>query len=369
MNAAAARVEWNDDHSLLRLSGNFHLASEAMSLRLPDPAPAALEIRDEGIEGWDSSLLLMLRKLSQDCARKEIPLNLESLPEGARRLLNLAEAVPERGKRSSDTTKEPFLAKIGNRAIRTSKQMGEELAFLGEATLGFGRFLSGRATYRKADFWLIIEQCGPRALGIITTISMLVGAILAFVGAIQLQMFGAEVYVANLVGLGMVMEMGALMTGIILAGRTGASFAAQLGTMQVNEEIDALETLGIPPMDYLVVPRMIALMIMTPLLVVYADVLGIIGGAIVGVLLLEMSPAVYFNQTMEFMTLWYASQGLIKGSTFGALVAIAGCRQGMASGRSASAVGEATTAAVVNSIVLIVIADAIWTMVFMFIQP
>jgi phospholipid/cholesterol/gamma-HCH transport system permease protein len=155
------------------------------------------------------------------------------------------------------------------------------------------------------------------------------------------------------------------MTGIILAGRTGASFAAQLGTMQVNEEIDALKTMGIPPMDYLVMPRIVALTLMTPLLVVYADFMGILGGAVIGVFGLGMSPAVYFHQTTEMMSLWFCVQGLIKGCTFGTLVAICGCMRGMSCGRSASAVGEAATSAVVTSIVAIVLADAVWTFIFM----
>jgi phospholipid/cholesterol/gamma-HCH transport system permease protein len=185
------------------------------------------------------------------------------------------------------------------------------------------------------------------------------------VGAVQLKMFGAEVYVANLVGLGMVIEMGALMTGIILAGRTGASFAAQLGTMQVNEEIDALQTMGIPPIDYLVLPRMTALALMTPLLVAYADLLGILGGAAVGIFLLKIPATLFFNQTFSTMTLWHVAQGLIKGATFGVLVAFCGCWWGMKCGRSASAVGDAATSAVVTGLICIVVADAVWTMIFM----
>ena len=256
---------------------------------------------------------------------------------------------------------------MGRRAQDTHKEAISIVRFIGEAAISLARFPAGRARYRPAELWLIVQDCGPQALGIVTTISVLVGAILAFVGAIQLKMFGAEIYVANLVGLGMVIEMGALMTGIILAGRTGAAFAAQLGTMQVNEEIDALQTLGIPPMDYLVLPRMIALAIMTPLLVVYADILGILGGSIIGILVLDIPPTLFFNQTFEMMSLWFCAQGVIKGTTFGALVALAGCMRGMQCGRSASAVGDAATSAVVTGIVMIVLADAAWTCIFMYV--
>ena len=326
----------------------------------------SMRIVDQGISEWDSALVSFLYGLHNYCEDQKIAFDSSALPEGVQRLLALATAVPERSGARRSETKTPFLEKVGTAAIQHWKGFVSAISFLGDATISIGRLLSGRARYRPAELWLIIQDCGPKALGIVTTISVLVGAILAFVGSIQLKMFGAEVYVANLVGLGMVIEMGALMTGIILAGRTGAAFAAQLGTMQVNEEIDALQTLGIPPMDYLVMPRMVALALMTPLLVVYADILGILGGAFVGIFALDIPPTLFFNQTFSMMSLWFCAQGLIKGSTFGILIALAGCYRGMQCGRSASAVGDAATSAVVTGIVMIVLADAIWTFIFMF---
>jgi len=352
----------------LRLSGAITLDARRLSLDIRSACPgntSTLRVVDAGISKWDSALLTFVLNVKSQCEAAGISLDLSGLPGGASRLINLATAVPERAGSRRESKRDPMLARIGNAGIKNYTAVLDTLSFLGEAAISVVRFLTGRARYRKSEFWLIIEQCGPQALGIVTTISVLVGAILAFVGAIQLKMFGAEIYVANLVGLGMVIEMGALMTGIILAGRTGASFAAQLGTMQVNEEIDALQTMGIPPMDYLVMPRMVALAIMTPLLVIYADVLGILGGAVVGIFALGLSPTVYFNQTFELMTPFFVAQGLIKGSTFGVLVAICGCMRGMECGRSASAVGEAATSAVVTSIVAIVLADAVWTFIFM----
>ena len=356
----------------LRLSGRFTLESG-----VPDGCGMAESdmsdvkrvcLIDAGIVAWDSALLLLVVRATKQCSDKGITLDLSGVPAGARRLIALASAVPEReGARHGKATPS-VLARLGEWAMASFKASLDAVTFLGEALCSIGHFMAGRARYRKGEFWLIIEQCGPQALGIVTTISVLVGAILAFVGAVQLKMFGAEIYVANLVGLGMVMEMGALMTGIILAGRTGASFAAQLGTMQVNEEIDALRTMGIPPMDYLVMPRIVALALMTPLLVIYADILGILGGAFVGIVGLGLSPTVYFEQTIELMTLWHCAQGLIKGSTFGVLIAICGCMRGLACGRSASAVGEAATSAVVTAIVMIVLADALWTFMFMVLE-
>ena len=190
------------------------------------------------------------------------------------------------------------------------------------------------------------------------------GLILAYMGAVQLQLFGAQVYVASLVGLGMARVMGALMTGIIMAGRTGASFAAQLGTMQVNEEIDAFRTMGISPMEFLVLPRMLALILMVPLLTLYADLVGILAGLLVGVTMLDIGFMEYYNQTVNSLNLTQFLVGLIQAAVFGVLIAIASCMRGMQCGRSASAVGEATTSAVVTSIVFIVVSASILTIIF-----
>jgi phospholipid/cholesterol/gamma-HCH transport system permease protein len=195
----------------------------------------------------------------------------------------------------------------------------------------------------------------------VTLISLLVGLILAFVGAVQLAMFGAQIFVANLVGIAMVRVLASVMTGVIMAGRTGAAFAAQLGTMQVNEELDALEVLGISPMEFLVLPRMLALILMMPLLCLYADLMGVLGGLIVGVTMLDINVMEYYNQTISAVRLADLGIGLFQGAVFGVLVALTGCLRGMQCGRSASAVGQATTSAVVTGIVSITIATAIIT--------
>jgi phospholipid/cholesterol/gamma-HCH transport system permease protein len=254
-----------------------------------------------------------------------------------------------------------FLARIGESAISFVQSANEMLAFIGEAFVVFAKLLVGKARFRRSDFFLVIQECGAQALPIVSLISILVGLILAFVGAVQLMMFGAQIYVANLVGIAMVRVMGAVMTGIIMAGRTGASFAAQLGTMQVNEELDALTTLGISPMEYLVLPRMLALCLMMPLLCLYADLMSILGGMIVGVGMLDLNPVTYFNQTRAAVSLSDFFIGLFHSAVFGVLVALAGCLRGMQCGRSASAVGEATTSAVVTGIISIIVATAIIT--------
>jgi len=232
---------------------------------------------------------------------------------------------------------------------------------VGEAFVALGRFLVGKATFRRSDLVLLLQECGAQALPIVSLICVLVGLILAFVGAIQLKMFGAQIFVADVVGIGMVRVMGAIMTGIIMAGRTGAAFAAQLGTMQVNEEIDALKTLGISPIEFLVLPRMIALIIMMPLLCLYADFMGILGGLVVAMGMLDLNATEYLNRTREALTLTTVAIGVFHSAVFGVLVALSGCLRGIQCGRSASAVGYATTSAVVTSIVSIIVATAIIT--------
>jgi phospholipid/cholesterol/gamma-HCH transport system permease protein len=236
------------------------------------------------------------------------------------------------------------------------------LDFIGEASMAFMRLFRGKAQYRRSDLFVILQDSGAQAFPIVSLISLLVGLILAFVGAIQLRMFGAQIYVADLVGIAMVRVMGAVMTGIIMAGRTGASFAAQLGTMQVNEEIDALKTMGISPMEFLVLPRMLSLMLMMPLLCLYADLMGILGGMIVGIFMLDLNVMEYFLETQRAVTLNNLWIGLFHSVVFGVLVALAGCLRGIQCGRSASAVGNATTSAVVTGIVSIIVATAIITL-------
>ncbi len=206
------------------------------------------------------------------------------------RLLRLAEAVPERPDVRRGADRRGWLERLGIGAIAAWEANRQAFEFLGDVTLSAARLVRGRARLRAQDLALFIQGCGVDALPIVTLISVLVGMILAFVGAVQLQRFGAQIYVADLVAIAMVREMGCIMTAIIMAGRTGSGFAAQLGTMKVTQEIDAFTTLGIPPMDFLVLPRLVALGLMMPLLTVYSDLLGIFGGGLVSVGMLGLTP-------------------------------------------------------------------------------
>jgi phospholipid/cholesterol/gamma-HCH transport system permease protein len=313
------------------------------------------------LTGWDSNLLVFVLKVNQWCAEKQIKCRSDGLPEGAQRLLRLASAVPERQDARKESKREPFFLGIGQKALLGVGSASEMLAFLGGAFIAFARLLAGRASFRRSDLALFLQESGAQALPIVSLISILVGLILAFVGAIQLQTFGAQIYVADLVGIAMVRVMGPIMTGIIMAGRTGAAYAAQLGTMQVTEEIDALQTLGISPMEFLVLPRMLAMIVMMPLLCIYADFMGILGGLIVGVTMLGLNPIIYLNETKASFHLTNLWVGLFYSAVFGVIVALSGCLRGIHCGRSASAVGDATTSAVVTGIVSIIVATGLIT--------
>jgi len=355
------------DRLLVKLSGEWKITEPLPSTAdVEKPLESAKGIRRIGFDtkdlgGWDSGLLTFLIKIFEACAKAKIEVDKDGLPEGVRRLISLATAVPERKGARKEAKKEAFLSMVGGGAVSSYRSLLEILEFVGEASLAFARLLRGKAAFRRSDLWLLLQECGGQALPIVSLISLLVGLILAFVGAIQLKLFGAQVYVADIVAIAMVRVMGAIMTGIIMAGRTGAAFAAQIGTMQVNEEIDALQTMGISPVDFLVLPRMIALIIMMPLLCLYADLMGILGGMIVGVGMLDINPIEYLNRTQETLTLTTVWIGLFHSAVFGVLVALAGCLRGMQCGRSASDVGYAATSAVVTSIVSIIVATAIIT--------
>ncbi len=359
----------DEDRVVVRIAGEWKLkntlpaADEVIKEARAGPKVRQIAFDAGDLTGWDSGLLTFLIRVMDLCSAADIAVEKEGLPKGVQRLLSLATAVPERKGARREAARISFLDKVGGSAIAFWKSILAMLAFIGEASVAFLRLFVGKAQFRPSDLFLTIQECGAQALPIVSLISLLVGLILAFIGAIQLKIFGAQIYVASLVGIGMVRALAAVMTGIIMAGRTGAAFAAQLGTMQVNEEIDALKTLGVSPMEYLVLPRMLALFFMMPLLSLYADLMGVLGGLIIGVSMLDLNFMEYFNKTRESVSMNDLWVGVFSAAVFGVLVALAGCTRGMQCGRSASAVGEATTSAVVTSIVSIVVAMALITVV------
>lgn len=354
---------------LVRLTGSWTIGqalpsdAEVQKQVESDPAIKQITFDTRDLSGWDSGLLSFLTKIINLSSAKNITVSQEGLSEGIQRLLQLAFAVPERKGARKEEVQDPLLTRIGTSTIETGQSAMDTLNFIGDAFLAFLKFFVGKARFQRSELTLTIQQCGVQALPIVSLISILVGLIFAFIGAVQLMMFGAQIFVADLVAIAMTRVMGAVMVGVIMAGRTGAAFAAQIGTMQVNEEIDALQTLGIAPMEFLVVPRMLALILMMPLLCVYADLMGILGGFLVGVGMLDITVKQYINQTINAMNLYHFFIGIVHALVFGILIALAGCLRGIQCGRSASAVGQATTSAVVTSIVAIVIATAIITIV------
>ena len=316
------------------------------------------------ITQWDSGLLTFLARVYQLAGEHKISIDPGGLPDGARRMMKLATAVPPQEDTGKHSEHPPLLERIGRKSLSMWRAAPEMLHFLGDVTLSFGRLFRGTAQFRRSDLMLMIEDVGPHALPIVSLISFLTGMIVAYMGAVQLAQFGAQIYIANLVSLGMTREIGALMTGIIMAGRTGAAYAAQLGTMQVNEEIDAFRTMGFNPIDFLVLPRMLALVLMMPLLVLYAGIVGITAGMFVAVTVFDISTFEYYQQTVRSMEWAHVWVGVIKGTVYGVLIAFAGCLRGMQCGRSAQAVGEATTSAVVTGILFIVIAASLLTILF-----
>lgn len=324
------------------------------------PPPRRVQVAAPDLGDWDSTLVAFLLRLRAAVDKIGVPLDWDGLPAGVRRLVALAAAVPERTGTGRSGAQAGLLAQVGNWALAQTGDTRKTIAFLGQVVLALAAFIAGKAIYRREDLIRTIQETGAQALPIVSTISLLIGLILAFIGAVQLAQFGAAIYVADLVGLAMTREMAAVMTAIVLAGRTGAAFAAQLGTMQGNEEIDALATLGIPPVEFLVLPRLLALALMMPLLYVYGCFVGLFGGYLVAIGLLDLGGQAYIDRTREAVELSDFIIGFVKSVVFGAVVAFCGCQRGIEAGRSAAAVGQATTSAVVTSIVYIIVLDALF---------
>jgi len=311
---------------------------------------------------FDTSLNAELFSWYQKICDLQLDFNLKRLPKNARELLNLA-MKPANTPPQQSVKKVSQLERLGKFGYDVFLQVKKATDFVKSSFVSLGRFINGKAIYRKKDFWFIFEDCSYKAIGITSLVSFLVGLILAFVGAMQLRTFGAGIYVASMVALGMTRIMAAIMVGIIMAGRTGSSYAATLGTMQVNEEIDALKTLGIKVTDYLVTPRLVSLILTIPFLTLLADALGILGGTVVGVGFLGISPTTYYEYSFKALKLTNILVGLLHSLVYGFIIAISGCYEGLNAGRDADAVGKATTSAVVVSLVWMIVATGILTVI------
>ncbi len=353
---------------LVELAGDWVAKSSIPGLRAIEKELAgggitALAFDASELGRWDSGLVALLFKCLGMCEANQLEFRTETLPAGMAKLIQLARAVPEKKDAARSTARPPFLQRVGVSGQAVWEGAAGMLRFVGENVLAFLKMLRGRAQFRWADMFLAMQECGPQALGIVALINFLIGLILAFVGATELARFGASIYTADLVAVASVREMGCIMTGIILCGRTGAAFAAQLGTMKVNQEIEAFQTFGISPVEFLVLPRMLALILVMPLLCIFADVIAIAGGFVVSTLMLHVTPELYLSRTVSAISLASFLLGVCKGTFFGVVVALTGCLRGMQCGTNAAAVGLATTSAVVTGITTIVASDGLFAVI------
>lgn len=364
-NLPGAEVRREGENLVLALKGEWSLKTDR-NLDQPgifgalekERPPQAVKFDLSGLRNWDTSLLIFLLKVEDWCRKHEVDFRKDSLPRAISSLIALSQAVPEKQTGRSEKKKRSFFYLLGTVTLSALDSIRVTLDFTGQCALSVARFVRGKAAFDWRLFWLTMQECSAQALPIVGLISFLTGLILAFVGAIQLRQFGAGIYVANLVAVAMAREMGAIMTGVIMAGRTGAAFAAQIGSMKVSEEIDALKTLAISPIDFLVSPRMFALFLMMPLLCLYSITIGIAGGAVVGIGMLSLSLTQYWNQTLWSMGLSDIATGVAKSAVFGVIIALTGCQRGIDCGNDAAAVGNAATSAVVLAITWIVASDA-----------
>jgi len=271
---------------------------------------------------------------------------------------SLVEKLPSKAVES-----ESVIERIGGAAVKVLQDAHTLLAFIGELAIALGRAAAHPRSVRWKDVLLTAELAGVNALPIIALIGFLLGLIMAFQSAIPMRQFGADIFVANLIGLSMIRELGPLLTAIILAGRSGSAFAAELGTMKVSEELDALTTMGLEPVGFLVVPRLIAAVAMTPLLSVFSSLFGLIGGAVV-MLSFGFPLVTYIIQIQSAVTAGDLIGGLFKALAFGVVVAGIGCLRGLQTTTGASAVGQSTTRAVVSGLILITVVDGVFAVVY-----
>ena len=342
-----------DGTAMVTIGGAWHL---------DQPLPALVVKGDrvrviaENLGGFDSSLPAWLYAHLKNVRQ----LDMTALPDRLQSLVRMAEKASVTDTQGARTG---FLEQFGNWGVDSGSSWARAFEHIGHTALGFLRMLIGRAKVNWADFSLELQTSGVDALPIVALLGFLTGLIMAYVGLIQLRQVGATVYVANLVSLAMTREMGALMTGVIACGRTSTAYASQLGSMNVSQETDALRALGINPVEYLALPRILAVTLMVPLLAVFATFIGVLGGMVVACAG-DLSVEQYLTQAVRAISFKSFLVGFIKSVAFGFIAAWAGCYRGSVAKRSALGVGEAATSAAVLGITFIVISDALFAVIF-----
>lgn len=363
---AKADLEIDDQECVIDLGGDWQLHAPTPSwheISQKITAPK-ITITSKELGLWDTALLLFLMHARAWCLAKKKKLETSSLPPSVVVILAHTDAEPHPKavrKEHSDFDLRFF---IGSNTLLFFKKIKEVTEFLGNCTLGIVHIILGKQKLRWIDCLLEMQDCWSSSLLIVSFISFLVGVILAFQAAIQFQRYGAGILVVDLVSLSIVREMGPIMAAIVVAGGTGAGFAARLGNMKVDEEIDALQTLGISVVNFLVLPRLFAITIMMPILTIYSNVLGILGGMYISATMLHIPTTLYWNEMHHRVSWIDISSGLIKSFFFGMIIALAGCLRGIHSERNTAGVGHATSSAVVTSIMLIILADALFSVIY-----
>lgn len=361
---AQATAELRGDALEVELAGTWQITSPRprWSDVLAGRQPARVRVRLKDETTWDSALLLFLFEVQGWCRATGADCDLEAVPERTRVLLRQLAGAHETSVPFDRS--ENFLTTVGLATQDTLRKGGDISRFVGECTLAVQQVLRLPGKFRWRDCLHEMQQAGAMALPIVSLISFLVGVTLAYTAAVVLRQFGGDIWIADLIGLSMVREMGAVMTAVVLAGRTGAAYAATLGNMKANDELDALETLGISPVQFLVLPRMLALAMMMPLLALYSNALGILGGMVVAMGLLKIPPTAYWIEMQTIVDMSDIMVGVIKAGAFGVIVGLSGCLRGLQAERSAAGVGRAATSAVVTAILLLIVADAIFAVLF-----
>lgn len=361
------RIDSHADGAVLVLSGDWGRAE-----RLPDSqaltdalcaaraAPdASIRIDGRALASAHPRVAAVVHAVSRRLRAQSIPVEHVGLPESVTALVALA------GPAEHDTPRvhrSHWLTRLGARGRGRIDSIGDTAQLIGNAFASTPRLATGKAQARWVDFMALIRETGAASLPVVTVVNLLIGAVLGFVGAVQLSAFGAGLYLADLVGIAVAREMAAIMTAFIMAGRIGATFAAHLATMEANEEIDALRMIGVSPFEFLVLPRLTALTLMMPLLFLYAAALGIGGGMIVADVILDTSPASFMERLQDAVGARHFVIGFVKSICFGVLIALASCYLGMRAGRNAAEVGRAATRTVVVSIIGIIVIDAIFAL-------
>lgn len=337
--------------------------------RIPRPLPPAIRADLSGVTRMDDCGALIIMELERMAGEGGGRLLLEGVPDHVRELLAFLRLDSPPGPATTPRIKPGFLTRFGEKTMHVVDQAASHVSFVGETTTTLASLLRHPGRLRLGDTVMYMQHVGVDALPIVGLISFLLGLIMAFMSAVQLQQFGANIYVASLVALSMVRELGPIMTAIIVAGRSGSAFAAEIGTMKVSEEVDALITMGFKPAMFLVAPKVIAAALVVPLLAIFSNLFAIAGGLLIGVTTLNLTPNAYMTQTMNTLTIFDINWGIFKSFIFAVLIATVGCFKGYQVRGGAASVGQATTSAVVTSIFLVILTDSILAVILRYWRP